>query len=578
MKIQKILRILSLALSLILICSFAACDNGGNNSVGDSSSSEIESETNNVASEGKESAGVESVETDSESENDTETETEGETSLILGEDVEYASSFTVSKVFGDNMIIQRNEYIRIWGWADESENGKKVSASFMGNKADGLIENGAWEIVICAKLDANTEKGNNLVVTNGSTETVFHDVLVGDVFMVIGQSNIQYDIDGYISAEKDLKWTKDELSADSIIRVNYNSNKDNVGYPTRGTTEECLDVVTPNGWVIPDAENIGRLSAIGYFIAHQIAELTENKIPVGIAQFSASGRPLSVFMPNELADSMGTDRFDEAQGIYMGKVHESVVTRYMYNHYIKPYERMPIAGIVWYQGEAESPAGTATVFVERFTALMNYMRNTHNLVNKEFPVFLVEMPSIYRVEGSGEYLDTGRIRATQGGIPMSLTNSYIAVGSDLWNDRANTNNVHPYCKYEQAERVSALIDAVVYGGQTVDKASGPILKSYEIAEDGKTIVLKFENYGEGLTTSDGGTNVTGIIQVSRKNSLEKRFPVVATITAPDTVTITCEKAMSGVAYHAISEMYYGDDINLCDSDGTPAAAFWVYEK
>ena len=79
-----------------------------------------------------------------------------------------------------------------------------------------------------------------------------------------------------------------------------------------------------------------------------------------------------------------------------------------------------------------------------------------------------------------------------GFIPMSLTNSYIAVGSDLWNDRENTNNVHPYCKYEQAERVSALIDAVVYGGQTVDKASGPIVKSYEIAEDGKTIVV-FEN-------------------------------------------------------------------------------------
>jgi len=576
MNTKNVLRFLSLVLFALLLFSFAACDSGSNNTVEEGSSVETDSETTNNVSEGSESLGDVSVESDSAIE--TETETEGETSLILGEDVEYASSYTVSKVFGDNMVIQRNEYIRVWGWADESENGKKVSASFMGNKADGLIENGAWEIVICAKLDANAEKGNDLVVTNGNSETVFHDVLVGDVFMVIGQSNVQYSISSYLAAEKDLKWTKDELSEDSIIRMNYNSNTDSEGYPIRGTADECFDVVTPNGWVIPDSDNIGRLSAIGYFISHQIVELTENKIPVGISQFSASGRPLSVFMPNDLADSMGTDHFDESQGVYIGNHHSNVVTRYMYNHYIKPYERMPIAGIVWYQGEAESSSALSTVFVERFTALMNYMRNTHNLVNKEFPVFVVEFPSIYRVEGSSEYLDTGRIRATQGAIPMSLTNSYIAVGSDLWNDRENNNNVHPYCKYEQAERVSALIDAVVYNGKTVDQASGPILKSFEIAKDGKTIVLKFENYGEGLKTSDGGTTITGMFQVSRKNNLEKRYPVVATITAPDTVTVTCEKGMNGVAYHAIPEMYFGEDINLCDSYGNPAAAFWVYEK
>ena len=564
---KKILRMALLLLSCCLLLSFAACNNGGNGEVTTDAQNGTQTEANGTD-------GATEAETDAETEN----EIEEETDLILGDDVEYAADFTVSGVFGDNMIIQRGEYIRVWGWAEESENGKKVSASFLNYKADALIEDGAWEVVIHAKLEANKNLGNSLKVFTDSKEIAFNDVLVGDVYMVIGQSNVQYNINGYLGAEPDLRWNLDQLDPNTVIRMNYNSNTDSEGYPQRGTTDVCLDVIIKNGWVIPDENNVLRLSAIGYFIAYQLAELTNNEIPIGISQFSASGRPLSVFMPNELADQLGSDHFDESQGIYIGNVHSHVETRYMYNQYIMPYERMPIAGLVWYQGEAESPAALSTVFAERFSILMNYMRGTHNLVNKEFPVFLVELPSVYRVAGSDAYLDTGRIRAAQGLIPTVLSNSYLAVGSDIWNDEQNNNNIHPYKKYEQAERVTALIDAVIYGGQTVDKASGPIIESYEISEDNKTIVLKFKNYGEGLTTSDGGTNVTGMFQVNRKNNLEKRYPVVATITAPDTVTVTCEREFSGVAYHAISEMFYGDDINLCDSDGTPAAAFWIYEK
>lgn len=565
MKNTKFIRVVLLFLSLCMLLSFVACDSG------DNEESTVGGEQTTDVTTGN------GTELDSE----TETETEVATDLILGDDVEYATDFTVSKAFGDNMVIQRNEYIRIWGWADESENGKKVSASFMGASADALITDGAWEVVIHSKLEANPAKGNELKVYTDSKEVVFKDVLVGDVFMVIGQSNVQYSISQYLSNEPEPKWGVNELSADSIIRMNYNSNTDSTGYPVRGTTDVCEDVVTPNGWAIPDKNNIMRLSAFGYFVAMQIADLTENKIPIGIIQISANGRPLSVFMPNELADSMNTDKFDESQGVYIGKHHTHVVTRYMYNHYMKPYERMPLAGVVWYQGEAESAKAVSSVFVERFSALMNFMRDTHNLVNKEFPVFVMELPTIYSkpADFTGEwgYLDTGVIRAVQGMIPMSLENSYIAVGSDLWTNETHADNVHPYCKYEQAERMSALMDAVIYGGKTMDEAAGPVLASYEISKDQKTIVLKFNNVGEGLTTSDGTNVIKGLFSVSKKYAIEKKYEVVAEITAPDTITVTCERAMCGVAYIAHPDDHYGTTVNLCDSYGNPVAGFFIYE-
>ncbi len=573
------------------------------------------------------------TETETETVNETETVTETlpeteheetfpETNLILGDDIEYASDFTVSNVFDSDMVIQRNEFVRIWGWAPESENGKKISATFMGYTADALIENGEWEIVFYQRHEANASLGNDLVVYAGVVvsefsiqsetevdseaetdsvtefdseteseeeietnteadaiiEYVFEDVLIGDVFMVVGQSNVQYSVGQYLASEPNLKWTPDFIGENSIIRYNYNSNTQSIGYPRKGTDEVCKDAINDYGWIIPSEKNVIHLSAFGYLMAHQIAELTDNGIPVGISQFSASGRPLSVFMPNELAEQLGSDHFDPEQGIYIDNHYGHVEARYMYNQYMYPFERMPIAGIVWYQGEAESNIDLSSVYVERFTALMEYMRSTHNIYNKEFPVFYVEFPSVYKVGDSPEYLDTGRIRACTGMIPLSLSNSYIAVGSDLWDNKTNTNNIHPYCKYEQAERVTDLMQAVIYGTKTMDEVAGPTLVSYEISEDHKTIILKFTNCGEGLTTSDGGDIVNGFVPVAKKNKVDTRVNLTVEITAPDTITITASKAIRGVAYNAVASNYFGTDINLCDSDGIPAPAFWIYEE
>ena len=505
------------------------------------------------------------------------TSEETETNLILGDEIEYASNFTVSKVFDSDMVIQRNEYVRVWGFADESENGKKVSAYFMGAQADAIIVDGEWEVTFYQKYEANKNLGNSLTVCGaGNIEYVFEDILIGDVFMVVGQSNVQFSISAYLGAEPNLKWTKEQLSEDSIIRFNYNSNQQSEGYPTRGTDEVVKDAINDYGWVKPDADNIDQLSAIGYFIAYQITELTDNGIPVGISQFSANGRPLSVFMPNELAEELGSDHFDTDKGIYVGNHHTNVETRYMYNHYINPYARMPIAGIIWYQGEAESPTDLASVYVERFTVLMEYMRSTHNLVNKEFPVFYVEFPSVYKVAGSSSYLDTGRIRATIGMIPYSLSNSYVAVCSDLWNDKTNDNNIHPYCKYEQAESVTDLMQAVIYGGKTLDEATGPLLESYEVSKDKKTVILKFTNCGEGLTTADGGTIVNGFGGMNNKNAINYGCIATAEITAPDTITVTFSRSTLGIAYNFVDSNFYGVDVNLCDSYGNPAQGIWIY--
>jgi hypothetical protein len=152
---------------------------------------------------------------------DTDPVTEGETEPV--DDGVSAADFTVSNVFGHNMVIQRGEYIRVWGWADEAQNGKAVYGEFMGHKATATVEDGAWEMVFEVCLDASTETGNDMRIYTYAKEMVFRDVLIGDVYMVIGQSNVAYSVAEYQLYAPADKGGEQMLDYDAPIRLFYNS-------------------------------------------------------------------------------------------------------------------------------------------------------------------------------------------------------------------------------------------------------------------------------------------------------------------------------------------------------------------
>jgi hypothetical protein len=208
---------------------------------------------------------------------------------------------------------------------------------------------------------------------------------------------------------------------------------------------------------------------------------------------------------------------------------------------------------------------------------MTYMRSTHNLVNKDFPVYYVEFPTIYEKPaghvGDWHYMDVGLIRAVMGEIQRVLPNSHQIVSTDLWSDNTFFNNLHPNCKFEQSNRIATLAAALNgEAGKTVEQGNGPILVSMEILEGGKKAVLTYENVGEGLKTSDGGTAVKGFAIYRKNVSLNPKAEITATITAPNQITIESSASISGLAYNAITTNVYGVDINLCNSEGVPAGA------
>ncbi|MBQ7316638.1 MAG: hypothetical protein IJW90_05940 [Clostridia bacterium] len=515
----------------------------------------------------------------------TEAPTEAVTDVMIGEtlDAPYAADFSVSNVFSNDMVVQRNEHIRVWGTAPASENGKKVSGEFKGMFAEALIQDGKWTLTFGARMEASVEMGHTMKIYTDKKAVEFTNVLVGDVYMVIGQSNVAYAMNEHWNANNtDDKAGKNVIDGDAPIRIHYNSLGQVTGYPQRGTEEVCDELKNGSVWQKATLANIGRFSAIGYLFAYNYIDITDNKIPVGIIEIDGNGQPLGAFMPNEVAEACKTDRFNKSKGYYVTTGVNADWGRYMYNHYMNPFEKYAIAGVLWYQGESDFQVTNARVFAENFSALMTYMRGTHNLVSKDFPVYFIEFPTNYQqhpdfVASAGApfwaAMDVGLIRSVMGSIPQILPNSYQVVSSDLWLDDTYWNTLHPNCKFEQGQR-AAKVAAAVQGLRKMEEAAGPILVSVEWDVSGKKAVLTYENVGDGLKTSDGGTDVTGFALLTNSYGLtqDQGKNIVATITAPNQITIESKRAFDGLAYNSVSWNVYGEHVNLCNSEGVPAGA------
>ncbi len=585
MKISRIFTAI-LALTMILPLVFASCVNPGTGN----EENESESSTDNV----NEPDSEDSSETTSDIKNDNSSEesemttteeieetTEEITDVMIGDTIEAepAADFSVSRVFSNDMVVQRNEHIRVWGFAPESENGKKVTGEFKGMFAEALIENGEWCLTFGARLEADTE-GAEMKIYAGENKTVtFTGVLVGDVYLVLGQSNAAYTVNDHLKYNdpQTQGGSQSDINESSIIRLNHLNGSGGV-YEKKGTNFVYSDLNNTKLWTKTTQQDTLRFSALGYYFAVQMTQ-KDPTVPIGLMEVAVGGAPLVSFLPNDLADKFGGDYKDTGTGIYYSTITKEHMGRYLYNCYLAPVSKYAVAGVLWYQGESNNSLQNAMDYNATFAALMTRLRFTHNVVNKNFPVFIVEFPSIYKKPANytdtWHFMELGIIRSFMGTIPNTLKNSYVSVSSDLWSDKTFNNSLHPNCKYEQAERLAALANTVILGNGTLDTATGPIFESMTLSSDKKTVTLTFTNVGDGLTTKDGGKAVKGLVGFGAKTIglLTYITPKSAEITAKNQITVTFDEEVKGVAYNFLSSDLYGETLNLCNSALCPASAF-----
>ncbi|MBS0032006.1 sialate O-acetylesterase [Chitinophaga sp. 22321] len=185
-------------------------------------------------------------------------------------------------IFGDNMVLQRDKPIPVWGWADKNE---KITVQFNGQtktvKAD---KNGQWKVLL------NPEKAGgpyNLSV-KGQNDITLHDILMGDVWICSGQSNMEFHVNDVLNADKEKA-----ASANPEIRHFY--------LPKEIATTPKTDV-KPSAWLAASPENTGDFTAVGYFFARALNE--QLHVPIGLIHTSWGGTMVETWISREgLADN-----------------------------------------------------------------------------------------------------------------------------------------------------------------------------------------------------------------------------------------------------------------------------------
>ncbi|MBR5515307.1 MAG: polysaccharide deacetylase family protein [Clostridia bacterium] len=516
----------------------------------------------------------------------------------------------VSNAFSDNMVLQRDEPLSVWGTA-LSPAGTTVLCEVNGEKAVGVVdENGNWKATFAKTFPYSTQ-GTLLTASCAEGVLYFHDVLFGDVYYVIGQSNVFYSI-GQLLIDLDLNKISHQLSIDysdsrnmRFFRVSSSDYLSWTGNYAQGTTAEFIDVFNGEYWKKPsdigkqvetyanftpatpqyDRDAIDRevFSALGYVFAFNMTSRSD--VPVGVIEIDASGHPLMTFAPNELADKWGDDVVDEATGIHHYNLNGADApqwkTRFAYNQQIHPLKNFSIAGVIWYQGESdyantrEAQGIYADTFATQFAELMTYFRN--NFGNSDFPVYMIEFATTFYNEGKNAYMDFDAVKTELGTIPQILDDCYIVSSSDFWHHHTWQNNIHPYIKHLQAFRLTDIVLSRQNNCENMEYVHGPVLREV-VYESNTRAKVYFDNVGDGLRTSDSTGYLRGVEICVHTGEGYAWLPHEGyIITGKDNFTLDAGSfTLFGVRYNRQAETIFSKQINLCSSIGMPAIAFVDY--
>ena len=504
-----------------------------------------------------------------------------------------ADDFTVSRAFSDDMIVQRDEKLTVWGFAPEVNNGKIVRVFFRGKVTSAVIENGEWKAVFRDTFPASTDK-ETITVRGGSYDVNIKNVMTGDVYYVIGQSNVYWSMEALINdliASGNYEGFEYDYDDNRNIRLFQNSSAyymNMEGEDRQGTVKLYKDVVSDQAkWLKPSNYMTPEFSAVGYLTAYNLSKKTD--VPIGMIEIDASGYALTAFSPNELCDRWGSDINYMNTGIYYFKLGDTVypmASRFAYNQQLHPLENFSCAGIIWYQGESDSNNTIHTfgkdkyTFTSEFTELMKYFRS--HFGNSDFPVYIMEFPSSYKLLANS-FISFGVVRSEIGTIPTMLENSYVIPCSDVWpiSKMFWSNNLHPYCKPEQAKRTADMILANRYGIGNKDDVFGPQFESVTYPDE-YTAVIKFKYVGDGLGYSDdeGIEMIFGFETLENPNSYSEDWEPNnnVKITGKNEVTVTSKVPIYGVRYNAQTEYYFPDTVNMHNSAKVPMVAFVDYKN
>ena len=456
----------------------------------------------------------------------------------------------VSTVFSDHMVIQQNMPIRVWGWADPGTT-VEVGMSDRRRAAAAKViagSDGKW----MASLAAQKAEGKTweLMVKAGKKTIELKDILLGEVWICSGQSNMEWSVQQSANP-------KEEIAAANHPQIRM------FNVPKHIKQNEPQKDAQPASWQICSPQTIARFSAVGYYFGRELNK--ELKVPIGLVGANWGGTRIEPWTP-PVGFKTVPELKDYVEGLEQKK-YKGGATQ-IYNGMVAGLTPLSARGAIWYQGESNARDGLRYEHLKY--ALVKGWREVFQ--NKELSFYWVQLADWARGHtGKPEGGGWGPVREGQRRA-LALEKTGMAVIMDI----GDAKDIHPKNKQDVGKRLALQALARDYGRGIV--YSGPLYKSHKI--EGSKVIVSFDHVGSGfMTATKSGTHRMGPLKKTETKELlsfsvrddSGKWHFAKAVIEGKTVVVSSNTVKKPTA---VRYAYDSDpDVNFYNKEGLPASPF-----
>ncbi len=400
-------------------------------------------------------------------------------------------------LFSDGMVLQQGMEVPVWGWAGD---GEQVTVTFRSQTVKTTARDGKWMLKL-KKLKAG---GPDELVVKGNNSITLKNVLVGEVWICSGQSNMEFPLRQSFESKADVDASANpQIHLFHVPKMKAESPKDDV----KAT------------WTACDPDTVKGFSAVGYYFGRDLQK--ERGVPVGMIETDWGGSPAEVWMKQEVLESnprykreildayIGQKKsYDDALAAFEKERDEAKTANKpfskrapggpswrpteLYNGMIAPLVPYAIKGAIWYQGE--SNAGRAEQYRSLYADMIRNWRSDWN--EGDFTFICVQLAPFMAVKEQPGESTWAELREAQLLSTKILPNAGMAVITDV----GDPKDIHPTKKKPVGERLALAARGIAYGEKI--EYSGPVYHSMRVKDDNKATIT-FDHFGKGLEARDG---------------------------------------------------------------------------
>lgn len=446
----------------------------------------------------------------------------------------------LSALFSDNMVLQQQTEVPIWGWAGT---GKEVRVTTTWNSKTYKTtsdDKGKWRVLV-----QTIEFGGpfTIEISEGNQKQTIQNVLLGDVWLCSGQSNMEMPLKGFPG--------QPVIGANEAIVRSTNEHIRFIQIPRAASLESKENF--EGQWYMAAPKSVANFSATAYFFAEMLQDVL--KIPIGLIEVDYGGSNVEAWMSSEMLKEFESVTIPTT---LKNSTPENRTATLLFNGMLSPVIGYGIKGCIWYQGESnyENPKDYKALF----SKMVDEWRQLWG--QGDFPFYFAQIApfdySRFHPDETNELYNSAYLREAQLAASKEIPNSGIAILMDV----GEFGGIHPMHKKPGGQRLAYQALAKTYGYSGFEYES-PTYKAMEIKDN--SVIVSFDNVESGLTSYHKDVNG---FEIAGK---DKKFYPATAVLRSKSVIVSAPEVQNPVAVRYLFKDYA--QAELFSAGGLPVSSF-----